>query len=61
MGHQIAVAFCLLLVIEGLSPFLSPAGWRAMMAAALRMSDASLRLAGLASMLLGTFLLYLVN
>ena len=32
-----------------------------MIAAALRMSDASLRLAGLTSMLVGTFLLYLVN
>ena len=61
MWHDLAVAVCLVLVIEGLTPFISPAGWRNMVLAAVRMNDRELRLAGLGSMLLGTILLYVVN
>ncbi|MBP8925037.1 MAG: DUF2065 domain-containing protein [Pseudomonadales bacterium] len=61
MWHDLAIAFCLMLVIEGLTPFLSPRAWRAMIAAAEQLDDRSLRLAGLGSMLAGTLLLYMVN
>ena len=54
-------AIALVFVIEGLLPFLSPARWRAMLAAAARLDDASIRRFGLCSMALGVFLLYLVN
>lgn len=61
MWHEIKIALCLVLVIEGVMPFLSPGAWRGMVVTAARMNDRGLRLAGLASMLAGTLLLYLVN
>jgi uncharacterized protein YjeT (DUF2065 family) len=61
MWHDLSTAFCLMLIIEGVAPFLSPPRWRAMIGAVLQQSDQTLRLIGLASMLLGTALLYLVN
>lgn len=54
-------AIALVFVIEGLLPFLSPARWRAMLAAVARLDDASIRRFGLCSMALGVLLLYLVN
>jgi uncharacterized protein YjeT (DUF2065 family) len=61
MWHDLATALCLVLVIEGLLPFLSPGTWRGLMAQLLGSDDRSLRLAGLVSMLLGATLLYLVR
>jgi uncharacterized protein YjeT (DUF2065 family) len=61
MWHEFLIALCLMLVIEGVVPFLSPGGWRNMVSTAARMDDRSLRIMGLASMLTGTALLYLVN
>lgn len=61
MWQEFGIALCLVLVIEGLLPFVSPRAWRGMVAAAAGMDDRSLRLAGLACMLTGTALLYLVN
>ena len=61
MWHDLAVAVCLVLVIEGILPFLAPAHWRQMILQVVQMEDRSLRLMGLVSMLLGTGLLYLVN
>jgi uncharacterized protein len=61
MWHDLATALCLMLVIEGLTPFLAPAWWRGMIAAVLQMNDNQLRILGLGSMLTGTALLYLVN
>jgi uncharacterized protein len=61
MWHDLAVAFCLMLVIEGIAPFLSPSGWRSMMISVTRLSDSGLRLAGVCSMLVGTALLYAIN
>ncbi len=52
---------CLVLVIEGVLPFVAPSAWRGMIATAVRMDDRKLRVAGLCSMLAGTALLYLVN
>jgi uncharacterized protein len=59
--QDFAVACCLLLVLEGLLPFLSPRAWRNMVETAARMDDRSLRVAGFGSMIAGTLLLYLVH
>lgn len=61
LWRELAIAFCLMLVLEGIIPFLYPARWRSMVTALADIEDRSLRLAGLASMIAGTFLLYLIN
>ncbi|MBX3606326.1 MAG: DUF2065 domain-containing protein [Piscinibacter sp.] len=52
-------ACALVLVIEGLLPFLSPAGWRRLFEQATRLSDGQIRFLGLSSMLVGLALLLL--
>jgi len=59
MWDDFVRAMALLLVIEGMMPFLSPDGWRQAMAQAARMTNSTLRVIGLASMLAGVLLLYL--
>ena len=59
--HQLGVAIALLLVIEGVIPFLVPGRWRNLVQAIAEMDDRTVRLIGLFSMLLGVALLYLVN
>jgi uncharacterized protein YjeT (DUF2065 family) len=61
MWRDLGVAVALVLVIEGILPFLNPAGLRRMFAAVQEMSDRQLRVAGLASMLVGLILLTLIN
>lgn len=61
MWHDLGVGFALFLIIEGVFPFLSPNGLRAMMLTLSDLSDQQLRFAGLSSMVLGLFVLYLVN
>jgi uncharacterized protein YjeT (DUF2065 family) len=61
MWHELWVGMALVLVIEGILPFVNPRGYRAMMAIVSRMQDKSVRTTGLVSMLLGVILLYLVN
>ena len=55
------VALCLVFVIEGIVPFISPRRWREALALLMQMDDRTIRLMGLASMLTGTVLLYLVH
>ena len=50
-------ALALMLVFEGLLPFLSPAAWRQVFERALKMSDGQIRFVGLSSMLIGLLLL----
>jgi uncharacterized protein YjeT (DUF2065 family) len=61
MWHDLWIAFALVLVIEGVWPFLSPGGMRRALLFAAAQDDRSLRTAGLVSMLAGLALLYLVN
>jgi len=61
MLRELAIAFCLMLILEGIIPFLYPARWRSLVAMLATVDDRSLRIAGFASMMAGTFLLYLVN
>ncbi len=50
-------ALALVLVFEGLLPFISPARWRQLFEQATKLSDGQLRFLGLSSMLAGMFLL----
>ncbi len=61
MLHTLAVAFCLMLVIEGILPFIAPGRWRTMLEAIEQVDDYTIRLVGLGSMLIGTVLLYIIN
>ncbi len=57
MGDWLFSAFALMLVIEGLLPFLSPGTWRAAFERATRMTDGQIRFFGLSSMVVGLLLL----
>ena len=61
MWHDLGVALCLVLVIEGIMPFLYPKRWREMVMMLSEVDDKTMRTVGLMSMLLGTGLLYLIN
>ncbi|MBN85613.1 MAG: DUF2065 domain-containing protein [Gammaproteobacteria bacterium] len=61
MWEQIGAALCLVLVIEGLLPFLFPARWRTLAESLRTVDDKTIRLVGFASMMLGASLLYLVK
>ena len=52
-------ALALVLVFEGLLPFLSPALWRQVFERAVRMTDGQIRFVGMSSMLAGMLLLAL--
>lgn len=60
MWEDLARALCLMFVIEGMVPFLYPARWRRLIAALAEVSDRQLRMAGLASMLVGVALLFVL-
>jgi len=55
------MALGLMLVIEGILPFLSPTSLRRTLASVSELDDRSLRILGLASMAVGVLLLYLVR
>lgn len=55
------VALALMLVIEGMLPFLSPRRWRQMIVQVAGLDDRVVRNIGLGSMLLGLLLLYWVH
>ncbi len=61
MWEEFARAFCLMLVIEGILPFLYPVRWRRMVAMLAVTNDRTLRIMGLASMLIGLGLLLLLK
>jgi len=52
-------AVALMLVVEGLLPFLSPQSWRSVFERATRMSDGQIRFLGLSSMIAGLAMLLL--
>jgi uncharacterized protein len=57
MGELLLGALALMLVAEGLLPFLSPATWREVFERATRMSDGQIRFIGLISLIAGLALL----
>ena len=54
-------ALALVLVIEGLMPFVSPGSWRRMFARILQMSDGQIRFFGLCSVALGLLVLWITS
>ena len=61
MSKMFLTAFALVLVIEGILPFLIPALWREAFRRLTEMSDGQVRFIGLTSMVAGVLLLYLVH
>jgi uncharacterized protein YjeT (DUF2065 family) len=57
MSDLVLGALALVLVLEGLLPFLSPRLWRQVFERATRLSDGQIRFLGLTSMLVGLLLL----
>ncbi|MEK7321625.1 MAG: DUF2065 domain-containing protein [Pseudomonadota bacterium] len=61
MWHELLIGLALMLVIEGVIPFLSPALMRLALSTMAQMDDRALRLSGLLSMVIGVILLYLLR
>lgn len=57
MRTSLLVAFALMLVLEGLVPFLAPGTWRDTFRRLIQLSDGQIRFIGLTSMLVGIVLL----
>lgn len=59
--HSLWLATALMLIIEGIMPFLNPAAFRRALIQVSTLSDKHLRWIGLISMLIGLAILYWVN
>jgi uncharacterized protein YjeT (DUF2065 family) len=57
MTTSLLIAFALMLVLEGLVPFLAPMLWRETFRRLVQLSDGQIRFVGLTSMLAGLILL----
>ncbi len=58
--NALLLAFGLMLVLEGLLPFLSPQQWRALFAQAAKLTDGQLRFLGLTALVVGCAILLIV-
>lgn len=61
MWNDLWAALALVMVIEGILPFLSPDSMRRLLQSMAQVDNRSLRISGLVSMLAGLGLLYLVR
>ena len=61
MSKILLTAFALVLIIEGVLPFLLPNLWREAFRRLTEMTDGQVRFLGLSSMVAGVLLLYLVK
>jgi uncharacterized protein YjeT (DUF2065 family) len=61
MWEELGIAIALLLVIEGIMPFLNPSGWRKTLRMVSEMDDQDLRIIGLSSMVIGVIFLYIIH
>ncbi len=61
MWNDLWAALALMLVLEGILPFLNPDGVRRLLQSMSQVDNRSLRISGLVSMLAGVGLLYLVR
>jgi len=61
LGHSLLVATALVLIIEGLMPFLNPTMFKRALLQTASMSDTQIRLTGLICMLVGLIFLYWIN
>ncbi len=57
MKSSLLFAFALMLVLEGLMPFVAPAVWRETFRRLIQFTDGQIRFVGLASMALGLIIL----
>ncbi len=57
MATTLLAAFALMLVLEGLFPFLAPSAWRETFRRIMQLSDGQIRFFGLSSMVAGLLLL----
>ena len=60
MASSLLTAFALMLIIEGLLPFIAPAAWRDTFLRLASMADGQIRFIGLSSMLAGLAMLFIV-
>jgi uncharacterized protein YjeT (DUF2065 family) len=60
MATTLLMAFALMLVVEGLFPFLAPSAWRETFRRLMQLSDGQIRFFGLSSMLAG-LLLFMIS
>jgi uncharacterized protein YjeT (DUF2065 family) len=58
---ELCAALAIASILEGMMPFLNPAAMRRLLQRLVAMEDRELRLGGLASMLAGLVILYLVR
>ena len=61
MSSTLLLAFALMLVIEGMLPFLAPRVWRETFRKVTEMNDGLIRFIGITSMLIGLILLAVVH
>jgi len=61
MGEYWLIGLALMLVVEGIMPFLFPAQWRDTFRRLVQLTDGQLRFIGMTSMLSGILLLYFVK
>jgi uncharacterized protein len=61
MTSSILLAFALMLVLEGIMPFIAPAAWRETFRRLIQFSDGQIRFVGITSMLIGLVLLILFS
>ena len=61
MGTTLLMALALMLILEGVLPFLAPTLWRDTFSRITQMSDGQIRFVGLSSMIVGLLLLYWVR
>ena len=57
VGLLLASAIALVLILEGLLPFLNPGAWRRLFERAIQLSDAQIRMLGLTSLAIGVIVL----
>jgi uncharacterized protein YjeT (DUF2065 family) len=61
MGTTLLMAFALMLVLEGLFPFLAPSAWRETFRRLMQLTDGQIRFFGLTSMVAGVILLLVLR
>ena len=61
MTSTLLLAFALMLVLEGLMPFIAPAAWHETFRRLVQLSDGQIRFVGLTSMIVGLVLIMVLS
>ena len=61
MFSVLLTAFALMLIMEGILPFISPNKWREMIAMVFNMKTSEIRFLGLSSMVAGLLILFFIT